>query len=503
MGMLMRYDAAVRKARPRMHAVLTGRTSSDRAVGNTADRNMLARYSLVTFGVRMDSSSEATTLAATLAYIKALNPGIITLNYQVPWETDAKRLNVTRSGTTATYTTPDGTIPNLQSGRTFAIRGFANSAYNGDKVVTLVSSSSFTATVSGSPANESGNRGCCLWNSDTTLIKRFKKATDEDWFLRETHPNGQYRNNGPGGTSRIALNLSHATAADANGMRYAQWLAREAHTQWFSQFAGLDGAWMDNLLSPIPADEYTGANTADYNRDGSAETASSQVTNQLVGCAEYAAQIRADAALRSLNKSPFVWGNANELAALTNASTTGVFDGDWVEHSMPLSSSKTMANRATRYQGRHPYTRFGARMQSVHGELITATAYSVARTSLAAALILTDGFFSPTAAASGYDLTTWHDEFGIPIGKPIEPIQSGPRSGSWWWRRYTFGVAIVNDAGASATLDVAGLIGAYRKMGAADSAFGALLDSTFNNGANVTSITLGTRVGCILLRQGG
>ena len=144
--------------------------------------------------------------------------------------------SITRSGSTATVVT--STVHNLQSGNTVSMSGADQSEYNAQFVVTVVNTTTFTCTVSGTPANGSGTM---LWRlgaqgyldnfyNFVQLHPEFFEAGDVVWVC--TEPNNANDNNNytfrDGGLSANSLNIETFNQFCIDCVKYANAAFRAA-----------------------------------------------------------------------------------------------------------------------------------------------------------------------------------------------------------------------------------------------------------------------------------
>lgn len=120
--------------------------------------------------------------------------------------------------------------------------------------------------------------------------------------------------------------------------------------------------------------------------------------------------------------------------------------------------------------------------------------YRLMRYGLCTAL-LNDGYFSYARSSSVHATSglSWFDEYdnaGAGRGYLGQPIGSAFRVGSAWRRDFTNGISLVNPTTASVTVQLGGM---FRRIKGTQ-------DLTVNSGATVSSVTIPSRDGIILLR---
>jgi hypothetical protein len=113
--------------------------------------------------------------------------------------------------------------------------------------------------------------------------------------------------------------------------------------------------------------------------------------------------------------------------------------------------------------------------------------------------LMDDGYYTFSAASTAfpdgaYDNTLHFDEFSARLGYPIQPPPLAAWQSGVWRRDFQNGIALVNPRTANGSSVTVTLETTYVHINGSQ-------DSTVNNGAAVTSVTLGNGDGVILLRQ--
>ncbi len=123
-----------------------------------------------------------------------------------------------------------------------------------------------------------------------------------------------------------------------------------------------------------------------------------------------------------------------------------------------------------------------------------ATNYQLMRYGLCSTL-MDDGYFSYAKSSTGHarNGVWWYDEYdnaGAGRGYLGTPVGDATKVGGAWRRDFTSGIALVNPTSGPVTVDLGGTFGKIR----------GTQDPEVNNGKIVTSVTIPSRDGIILLR---
>lgn len=108
-----------------------------------------------------------------------------------------------------------------------------------------------------------------------------------------------------------------------------------------------------------------------------------------------------------------------------------------------------------------------------------------------ASALLEDGIYG--YSEGGYQRFPWYDESDAPIGTPTEPPPTKPDGSGLWVRRYANGIVLVNPPTGTEHRTI-NLGDGYRYLK-------GTVDPAFNNGGDVSVVTLPPRSGLILLRR--
>lgn len=303
-----------------------------------------------------------------------------------------------------------------------------------------------------------------------------RKLDTENWWLR----------NALGGRVQwtteygaFEANISRWVDADAQGLRYSEWLARRDAKQYFNTIKGLSIWFFDNALDR-PA-----VSLADWNKDGKDDSK----FDELIAAEYRAGHAREWAEAKSLCPLVDHMGNATDISSIEYS---GKLQGAFLEALMGLSWSLETQSGWTavmaRYRSAMRHTTAPHLVGfSVHGE---KTDYRLMRYGLASCL-LDDGYFSYTDVREGYGVIPWFDEYDAALGSPLDAPPTTPWSNGVYRRLYKNGMVLVNPENTTATVRIEP--GYQRIKGAQDPAV--------NTGARSTSITLVSKDGILLVKS--
>lgn len=461
---------------PKMWAILFG--AADRAAKTTAARNQLVNFDGAYFSAF--SSQHVTDLTATLAYIRARNPDFMAAQYFIPFETKgAVAERIERSGTTVTVYTSDPLGSNaISRGQKVGLRLCGVSAYNGDWQCTANGPGywQFTATGAAASAPNDYSRSGIMMGRNHAQWWIFEQACSMNVWLYKTGTSGP----------RFAwikkygaynMNLTQY-APSSGGMRWSAWLANQAYERFVSPISDYH-ALMDNVMQQrydVVNPQVGGSGKADWKRVGSQQhLLDADITqSHKLGEAEGAQKMRA--------LGRWCFGNCDN-------DMDGPFSGKYNGGLYEFARNTSLANlikRAAAWE----VNMLSPKINTYGCPDIAAGAFAEARSQLARCMVFTDWYFCPSG--SEYDLPTMFDEYTAPIGYATDGRQAGPRGGNngkMAWRNYSNGTVYFNTS-ATDTSTVTG-ISKYRINGARD--------RSFNNGQQVTSISLGPGQGALLL----
>ncbi|HVU23024.1 MAG TPA: putative glycoside hydrolase [Opitutus sp.] len=337
--------------------------------------------------------------------------------------------------------------------------------------------------------------------------------TPNDWWAHNT--SGGLLNHS-GYTAQKLVNITEFTTPDSAGQRFPQWFAQRSYDAFFSPVPEFDVWFIDNVFYR-PRES-----GVDWKRRGTGDDQNDETVRTYFrqGNVDYVAAIQA------LKPGMLVMGNIDgdshaspAQGWLREAQYGGIFAGAFQESAAGRSFSEETQ-----------YTNGWDVMMSSYRSLMdhtiaphlvifnvkgaapanaTAADYAVFRYLFASAL-MEDGYFSYSEedpAGSGkypYSGVSWFDEYDLAgtsdtnwLGTAVDPKQRMPKSNGVYIRRFEHGMAITNPKGnGTQMINLATLFPGetYKRITGTQ-------DSTTNNGATVTSLTIGARDGLILVKQ--
>ena len=275
------------------------------------------------------------------------------------------------------------------------------------------------------------------------------------------------------------INLTSWATKNAQSQTWSQWLGEKDASLFFQAIPGIDFAYTDTV-HPV-------RKTADWRRVGSDQgwTDAAVQAETRLGYMQYWNQLKL--------KRPGLKVVANaDLAWLASAEFKGKLDGVFLTGRMGQSWS--VENWGGWAKMMSEYRAALANVSSdkfvIFHIYAAPTDYAAMRYGLASSM-LEDGYFA-LWATSGSEAAPWYDEYSAAIGTPSEPPPTTAASNGIWLRRYTNGLVLVNPSTtSSATINV----------GAGYKRISGVQDPVVNNGATVSSVTLGARQGLLLLKS--
>lgn len=275
-------------------------------------------------------------------------------------------------------------------------------------------------------------------------------------------------------------NLTDWTTPDGNGQRYPQWLAGRNYAGFFSQ-SSFDYCFVDNFLSG------PSATPADWNRDASneANTDPTVMTKYRQGQAAYVTAIRSlgqrNVLVNSLNN------NDLSSAEYINLCEAAYFEAA-IGESWSIETISGWDAMMTRYRAGLTNTAaphivgFG-----VHGTMGDCKTMRYGLTSC----LMDNGYFSYVPSDSN-GLPAWFDEFDYRLGTAIDSPPGAAWSNGVYKREFQYGLALCNPTGSPQTVTPTG--GPWKRIKGQQC-------SGVNSGAAVTSITIPSRDGILLIPQ--
>jgi len=335
--------------------------------------------------------------------------------------------------------------------------------------------------------------------------------TPNDWWARDD--TGVAHNaDGGSGAGFLNTNVTYFVTPDANGLRFPQWYANREDSALFSG-TGYDGWFSDNNFgAPLGIADWDRNGTTDSDTDATVGTYYRQ------GLADYLEKIN------QLEPGVLCFPNSLGVSLPTttispeysNFAPCTVFEGAMGESfSFETWSVPGWANSQEVYQTYMDNTVapnlvwFNVDGDATGHAWYAASNYSggasyaFMRYGLCSAM-LENGYYAYAVnqlvggSVDKYDvsLTQWFDEYSVILGEPIQPPARTSWSKGVYERLYQNGLVLVNPrTNGSQTVNVTTLGSGLFKH------FSGTQDSTTNNGANVTTVTLGDGDGLVLINQ--
>ncbi|HVU23022.1 MAG TPA: Ig-like domain-containing protein [Opitutus sp.] len=320
-----------------------------------------------------------------------------------------------------------------------------------------------------------------------------------DWWAYDHNGNRTYES-----SVQPETNITAFTQTDASGLRFPQWLAQRSYNAFFSPVPEFDVWFIDNVF-------YKPRRDADWDRDGTDDSKDNATVRT------YYRQGNVDhvTAIDQLEPGVLVMGNVDGWSSssdgfLRESQYQGLFSGALQEHALGQSYSEESLTDGWNVM-MSSYRSLMDNTIAPHLVIFSAdgsaTDYATFRYAFASAL-MEDGYFSFSAVnGTGhvtYSDVSWFDEYDLAgtsttswLGAAVDPKQRSPKSSGVYIRRFANGMAIVNPKGnGSQTINLSTLFPGetYKRISGTQ-------DSTTNNGATVTSLTIGARQGLILVKQ--
>ena len=312
------------------------------------------------------------------------------------------------------------------------------------------------------------------------------------WWLYPTGTTGNPVLSSDGSGAKIINNTPH-TALDPSGYDSVQWMTHFFVDQFYTPAPALDGFFLDDMFATPKED-------GDYNEDGTTDSHLAAATAGYLqaGAIEYVTTVR------PLMAGKYQIGNIGDWT-LTASSGTGaqvpsgyqqLIDGGVMEGFIGESwSLETWAGWPAMMDSYHrTMAALNEPKLGIFNQSGSPTDYQGFRYGLTSCL-MDDGYFSYTDPNVGYSGVLWFDEFNVNLGAPLTPPVTAAWQTGVYRRDFENGIALVNpkdnNGGGPVTVT---LETSYIKINGTQ-------DSSVNNGAVVSSVTLQPRDGIILLRQ--
>ncbi len=304
------------------------------------------------------------------------------------------------------------------------------------------------------------------------------KLNAENWWLRKSDGSRvQWTTN----YSAWDINISTWARPDSNGMRYPQWIAKRDYDHFFGPVPEIDIWYHDNVSSK------SYVVSADWNLDKADELSSSPA----IQTAFRNAQVSNWNASKGLAPARLQMGNAdNDLSSPEyKAQLHGVFLEGLMGKSWSLETLQGWPAMMARYHA--AFTNLLQPKLVVFNTWGAASNYSFFRYAYTSCL-LDDGYFSYTDLSKGYSgVPPWFDEYGVKLGKAIDPPQVLPWLGNVFKRAFENGMVVVNSGLKPATVSVPA---GYKY-------FLGTQDPVINNGSPAIAISLPGKSGVVLVKR--
>lgn len=276
------------------------------------------------------------------------------------------------------------------------------------------------------------------------------------------------------------VNVTAWTKADADGLRWPQWLGRH-HTRLLGSLSGLDYIYVDNVwYMPRPRN-----GAMDWKRNGNPQPSADPEIQSAFrkGIADYWT------ALRDGMPSKKIIGNADN--DLSFPEYRGRLEGAFLECMMGKTWS---LERRLGWEGMmSTYRNALANTVSPHDVVMQVcntqgVDHQQLRFGLASAM-LEDGWFAYTV--TGMKPPYMADEFRAHIGKPVEAPPKVATPSGIWQRRYANGLVLVNPGPDEKAIEIQA---GYRRIAGTQ-------DPAVNNGRPAGTVRLAARDGLLLISE--
>jgi hypothetical protein len=306
---------------------------------------------------------------------------------------------------------------------------------------------------------------------------RIEKLDREDWWLKRADGakvawTRQY--------SAFDTNFTEWARADENGDRYPQWLARRDHRLYFGPVPAFDLWYFDNVMvrSRVPKADWRRRGEDLSNRDPEVEAAFRR------GMAQHWA------AARRLRPDIVLMGNTDN--DLSTPEYRGKLQGAFLEGLMGKSWSLERTSGWSKMMDRYLDVHANLLAPRIVGFNVAGDPANHAQFRYAfCSCLMGDGHFSFTDERAVYSSVAWFDEYDVPLGAAVDPVQRQPWMGSVYRRRYEKAMALVNPGPEPQTLK---LESGWRR-------FAGRQAGEVNSGTPATTLTLPPRDGILLVKH--
>ena len=303
-----------------------------------------------------------------------------------------------------------------------------------------------------------------------------KKLDEENWWLRDSKRfkkqwTSQYR--------AWDINITEWSKLDHSGDRYPEWLAKKDYETFFQPVPEFDIWYFDNALSRPPVKK------ADWDGDGKDDGRD----DPRIATAFRKGHVTHWQTARRLHPTALFIGNSDDISSPEfSGKLQGVFLEAVIGASWSTERQKGWQGMMERYRMALMHTESPHIIGfNVHGKKAD---YQRMRYGLASCL-LDDGYFSYTDESVGYGSVPWFDEYDSDLGMPVDQPSLAPWENGVYRRTYQKGIVLVNPTPGPKTVTIEK---GYRRIQ------GTQVPQV-NNGSDVTSVTLDSKDGIILVKK--
>lgn len=306
-----------------------------------------------------------------------------------------------------------------------------------------------------------------------------KKVDQEDWWLRTA--GGALTQIEANAYNYYSINVTEWASRDSEGLNFPQWRAKRDHEKFFSKQPDLDGWYVDitDFKPPVPL--------ADFKRSGG----NIPNTNPEVMSSYRKTQVEGWQQFRKYQSDKLIIGNIDHVINETSPEFVDKLNGAFLESLTGRSWSLMNAGWDKAMDRYHETMDHVLAPKLVgFGFRGSPTDYQNMRYGLTSCL-MNDGYYSYSNIDTGYTEALWFDEYDARLGYPIDQPQTKAWSKGVFRRDFDKGIALVNPTDAAVTVTIEN--GFKRIKGTQDPAI--------NSGAEVSSITIASKDGIILLKK--
>jgi hypothetical protein len=320
-------------------------------------------------------------------------------------------------------------------------------------------------------------------------IDVYNKLNANKWWLYSSGTSGLPVTSTWGPNFGIT-NYTMGAATDSSGKRYLDWYPTWSYNTFLKSAPNVDGVLTDNFF-------WKPRVNGDWNRDGVIDSKDSAIAQKLhrEGMAKYIAVWR-QILPGKYQLGNGDWGNPSSVAPeydqLLNGSLLERAIGDsWSPEGKSITGAvnswgswKLMMQHYWRLMHDTADPKL-----VIFQQWGVKTDYQAFRYGFASCL-MDDGYYD--FAVGKYTEIPWFDEYDAKLGQAVTPPPRTPWKNGVWRRDFENGIALVNPRGnGQQTVDLGGT---FKRISGKQ-------DTTVNNGATATQITLKDRDGIVLMRD--